>query len=99
MIPFGSGLRTDSTVIRYGRPWGRLKRAILARFGWRPRPVGATPMAPSLIKCCDRCFDKSPAGDHKTTLIFVLQPLSTVCEIGVLPISFLLFCNVKPEVF
>ncbi|CCO08356.1 hypothetical protein DESHY_30046 [Desulforamulus hydrothermalis Lam5 = DSM 18033] len=46
MIPFGSGLRTDSTMIRYGRHWGRLKRAILARFGWRPRPVGATPMAP-----------------------------------------------------
>ncbi|WP_162829806.1 hypothetical protein [Desulforamulus hydrothermalis] len=46
MIPFGSGLRTDSTMIRSGRPWGRLKRAILARFGWRPRPVGATPMAP-----------------------------------------------------
>ncbi|WP_162470928.1 hypothetical protein [Desulforamulus hydrothermalis] len=39
MIPFGSGLRTDSTMIRSGRPWGRLKRAILARFGWRPRPV------------------------------------------------------------
>ncbi|WP_162829791.1 hypothetical protein [Desulforamulus hydrothermalis] len=46
MIPFGSGLRTDSTVIRSGRPWGRLKRAILARFGWRPHPVGAPPMAP-----------------------------------------------------
>ncbi|WP_162470930.1 hypothetical protein [Desulforamulus hydrothermalis] len=71
MIPFGSGLRTDSTVIRSGRPWGRLKRALLARFGWRPRPVGATPMAPSLIKCCNRCFDKSPAGDHKTTLTFL----------------------------
>ncbi|GAB6158924.1 hypothetical protein JCM39194_21240 [Desulfotomaculum varum] len=42
MIPFGSGLRTDSTMIRYGRHWGRLKRALLARFGWRPRPVGAT---------------------------------------------------------
>ncbi|SHH48613.1 hypothetical protein SAMN02745177_02682 [Desulforamulus hydrothermalis Lam5 = DSM 18033] len=23
IIPFGSGLRTDSTMIRYGRPWGR----------------------------------------------------------------------------
>ncbi|WP_072866125.1 hypothetical protein [Desulforamulus hydrothermalis] len=46
MIPFGSGLRTDSTMIRSGRPWGRLKRAILVRFGWRPRPVGATPRAP-----------------------------------------------------
>ncbi|WP_162470936.1 hypothetical protein [Desulforamulus hydrothermalis] len=68
MIPFGSGLRTDSTMIRYGGHWGRLKRALLARFGWRPRPVGATPMAPSLIKCCDRCFDKSPAGDQQTTL-------------------------------
>ncbi|WP_162470931.1 hypothetical protein [Desulforamulus hydrothermalis] len=70
MIPFSSGLRTDSTMIRYGRHWGRLKRAILARFGWRPRPVGATPMATSLIKCCDRCFDKSLAGDHKTTSNF-----------------------------
>ncbi|WP_235695549.1 hypothetical protein [Desulforamulus hydrothermalis] len=78
MIPFGSGLRTDSTMIRYGRHWGRLKRAILARFGWRPRPVGATPMAPSLIKCCYRCFDKSPTGDHKTTSLcftaFVYSP-------------------------
>ncbi|WP_162829801.1 hypothetical protein [Desulforamulus hydrothermalis] len=46
MIPFGSGLRTDSTMIRYGGHWGRLKRAILARFGWRLRPVGAPPMAP-----------------------------------------------------
>ncbi|CCO08796.1 hypothetical protein DESHY_50104 [Desulforamulus hydrothermalis Lam5 = DSM 18033] len=36
-----SGLRTDSTMIRYGRPWGRLNRAILARFGRLPRPVGA----------------------------------------------------------
>ncbi|WP_178138485.1 hypothetical protein [Desulforamulus hydrothermalis] len=71
MIPFSSGLRTDSTMIRYGRPWGRLKRTILARFGWRPRPVGATPMTPSLIKCCDRCFDKSLTGDHKTTLSFL----------------------------
>ncbi|GAB6158401.1 hypothetical protein JCM39194_16010 [Desulfotomaculum varum] len=68
MIPSGSGLRTDSTMIRYGGHWGRLKRDLLARFGWRPHPVGATPMAPSLIKCCYRCFDKSPAGDHKTTL-------------------------------
>ncbi|WP_162470941.1 hypothetical protein [Desulforamulus hydrothermalis] len=67
MIPFGSGLRTDSTVIRSGRPWGRLKRAILARFGWRPHPVGAPPWLLTLIKCCDRCFDKSPTGDHKTT--------------------------------
>ncbi|WP_235695526.1 hypothetical protein [Desulforamulus hydrothermalis] len=67
MIPFGSGLRTDSTMIRSVRPWGRLKRALLARFGRRPRPVGATPMAPLLIKCCYRCFDKSPAGDHNTT--------------------------------
>ncbi|GAB6156997.1 hypothetical protein JCM39194_01970 [Desulfotomaculum varum] len=39
MIPFGSGLRTDSTMIRSSGHWGRLKRAILARFGWRPRPV------------------------------------------------------------
>ncbi|WP_162829799.1 hypothetical protein [Desulforamulus hydrothermalis] len=46
MIPFGSGLRTDSTMIRSGGPWGRLKRAILARFGWRPRPVGAPPRVP-----------------------------------------------------
>ncbi|WP_235695488.1 hypothetical protein [Desulforamulus hydrothermalis] len=68
MIPFGSGLRTDSTMIRYGGPWGRLNRALLARFGRRPRPVCATPMAPLLIKCCYRCFNKSPAGDHKTTL-------------------------------
>ncbi|GAB6156969.1 hypothetical protein JCM39194_01690 [Desulfotomaculum varum] len=68
MIPFGSGLRTDSTMICYGGHWCRLKRAILARFVWHPRPVGATPMAPSLIKCCNRCFDKSPAWDHKTTL-------------------------------
>ncbi|WP_235695548.1 hypothetical protein [Desulforamulus hydrothermalis] len=59
---------TDSTMIRFGGPWGRLKRALLARFDWRPRPVGATPRAPSLIKCCCRCFDKPPAGDHKTTL-------------------------------
>ncbi|WP_162470938.1 hypothetical protein [Desulforamulus hydrothermalis] len=67
MIPFGSGLRTDSTMIRSGRPWGRLNRAILARFGWRPHPVGAPQWLLSLIKCCDRCFDKSPTGDHKTT--------------------------------
>ncbi|GAB6159120.1 hypothetical protein JCM39194_23200 [Desulfotomaculum varum] len=40
MIPFGSGLRTDSTMIRYGGHWGHLKRALLARFGWRPHPVG-----------------------------------------------------------
>ncbi|WP_072866133.1 hypothetical protein [Desulforamulus hydrothermalis] len=46
MIPFGSGLRTDSTMIRYSRPWVRLKRPLLARFGWRPHPVGATPRAP-----------------------------------------------------
>ncbi|WP_178138494.1 hypothetical protein [Desulforamulus hydrothermalis] len=82
MIPFGSGLRTDSTMIRYDRHWGSPKRPTRARFGWRPRPVGATPMAPSLIKCCDRCFDKSPTGDHKTTLIlfcrFCLQSGSPV---------------------
>ncbi|WP_162470942.1 hypothetical protein [Desulforamulus hydrothermalis] len=71
MIPFGSGLRTDSTMIRYGRHWGRLKRA-----SW-PGSAGAHVLwAPaqwllSLIKCCDRCFDKSPAGDHKTTLTFL----------------------------
>ncbi|WP_274377200.1 hypothetical protein [Desulforamulus hydrothermalis] len=32
MIPFGSGLRTDSAMIRYDRHWGRLKRALLARL-------------------------------------------------------------------
>ncbi|WP_162829800.1 hypothetical protein [Desulforamulus hydrothermalis] len=46
MIPFGSGLRTDSTMIRCGGPWGRLNRATPARFGRRPRPVNAGPRAP-----------------------------------------------------
>ncbi|WP_162470937.1 hypothetical protein [Desulforamulus hydrothermalis] len=56
MIPFGSGLRTDSTMIRSGGPWGG------AHVLWAP-PQGLL----SLIKCCYRCFDKSPTGDHKST--------------------------------
>ncbi|CCO07152.1 hypothetical protein [Desulforamulus hydrothermalis] len=44
--PLWLGLRTDSTVIRSGRLWGRLEPARLARFGRRPRPESATPMAP-----------------------------------------------------
>ncbi|WP_162470935.1 hypothetical protein [Desulforamulus hydrothermalis] len=67
MIPFGSGLRTDSTMIRYGGPWGRLKRALLARFAWAPTSCGRPQWLLSLIRCCDRCFDRSPTGDHKTT--------------------------------
>ncbi|WP_162829808.1 hypothetical protein [Desulforamulus hydrothermalis] len=46
MITFSSGLRTGSTMIRSGRPWGRLKLTLLARFDRRPQDVGATPMTP-----------------------------------------------------
>ncbi|WP_143147827.1 hypothetical protein [Desulforamulus hydrothermalis] len=42
---FGPGLRTDSAMICYGRPWDRLNRARMARFGRRPHDVGATPIS------------------------------------------------------
>ncbi|GAB6158229.1 hypothetical protein JCM39194_14290 [Desulfotomaculum varum] len=71
MITFSSGLRTDSTMIRSSRNWGRLNGpswpgSAGAHVLWAPPQF-----LPSLIKCCYRCFDKSLAGDHETTSIFV----------------------------
>ncbi|WP_235695551.1 hypothetical protein [Desulforamulus hydrothermalis] len=80
MIPFGSGLRTDSTMIRSGRPWGRLKRAILARFGWRPHPVGAPPNGSFRSSSAVTGASTSRRQGIIKPPHFVSQPLSTVWD-------------------
>ncbi|WP_238457101.1 hypothetical protein [Desulforamulus hydrothermalis] len=81
MIPFGSGLRTDSTVICSGRPWGRRAGSAppgVAHILWALR-------APFAYQVLLPCLDKSPTGEHKTT--------SPCLTIFVYSLKFLWLCD------
>ncbi|WP_162470929.1 hypothetical protein [Desulforamulus hydrothermalis] len=78
MIPFGSGLRADSTMISFGHPWGSPQPV-------HPGPVRVAPTScerhPNVSFCSSSAVTGASTSRRQGIIKpphFILQPLSTV---------------------